>query len=84
MIRPQVLAEESAEQLRRAIARRDGFRPGTKRHWLATCEVRAIQNELVGAGLAWSPVAGTARGDAAVATDPDHLMHARSVEPGAR
>ena len=84
MIRPRVLADESAEQLRRAIARRDGFRPGTKRHWLATCEVRAIQNRLVGTGLAGASVAGTDRRDVPVVPEAGHVMQTRSAEPGSR
>ncbi len=84
MIRPQVMTEESAERLRRAIARRDGFRPGTKRHWLATCEVRTIQDDLVAAGLAWALASDTDRRDAAVVPDTEHVMQTRSGEPGSR
>jgi hypothetical protein len=82
MIRPQVLADESAERLRRAIARRDAFPPGTRRHWLATCEVRAIQNGLVGTGLAWASVAGTEGHDLPVAPDTGLVTPTPSGESG--
>lgn len=47
MIRQQSSDNGISERLREAIARRNGLRPGSRRHWQAECEVRVLQNALV-------------------------------------